>query len=228
VRIFVIEGGEPTLRRDLRELLDHTHSLGGYTILATNATTRMPLFHPSAFSVSIDGPRDVHDRVRGCGSYDRLRQNLEARRGKEPVLVITVISRENQRYLAQTVEEIAPLVSGFLFTFIYPYQANRMTLMTSNEIAAAKREILTLKKRGFSILNPRKQLQRQPGEWRCHDFLTNSVDHRGNIRSGCFVEHAEPRDCAKCHLACYQLLSALHDFSFEAWFSIHRFLLRAI
>jgi sulfatase maturation enzyme AslB (radical SAM superfamily) len=188
----------------------------------------MPFFRPSAFSVSIDGPRDIHDQIRGTGSYDRLRQNLAARRGDEPILVITVISRENQLYLEETVEEIAPIVNGFLFTFVYPYQTNRTALLTTEEVMAAKVKILKLKKRGFSVLNPRKQLQRRPGEWTCHDYLTASVNHRGAVQSGCFVDHAEPHDCSKCHLACYQLLSALHDFSFEAWFNIHRFLLRSI
>ena len=189
----------------------------------------MPLFRPSAFSVSIDGPRDIHDRVRGAGTYDRLRANLESRARKEPVLVITVISHENRMHLEQLVEEVAPIVNGFLFTFVYPYRANRTEALMGEEIKSAKTTLLRLKKRGFTILNPRKQLQRKPGEWKCHNFLlTASVDHRGTIRSGCFVDHAEPHDCLKCNLGCYQLLSALHDFNFEAWFNIHRFVLKAI
>jgi MoaA/NifB/PqqE/SkfB family radical SAM enzyme len=228
VRIFAFEGGEPTLRRDLQVLLDHARSRGGYTILATNATTRMPLYRPSAFSVSIDGPRDIHDRVRGAGTYDRMRANLVSRTGNQPVLVITVISRENQMHLEQMVEEVSPIVNGFLFTFVYPYGANRTETLTDEEIESAKATLLRLKKHGFRVLNPRKQLKRKPGEWKCHDALTASVDHRGRIRSGCFVDHVEPHDCLKCHLGCYQLLSALHDFNFEAWFNIHRFVLKAI
>src|SRR4051794_33988851 len=36
VRVFIFEGGEPTLRKDLQQLLDHAHSHGAATILATN------------------------------------------------------------------------------------------------------------------------------------------------------------------------------------------------
>ena len=228
VRLFVFEGGEPTLRRDLKQLLDHARARGGYTILATNATMRMNQFRPSAFSVSIDGPRDIHDRIRGAGTYDRLRANLESRTGKQPVMVVTVISRENLKHLEEIVEEVSPIVNGFAFTFAYPYRTSRTDILTDEEIATAKATLLRLKKRGFTLLNPRKQLQRKPGEWKCHDFLTVSVDYRGRLHSGCFVDLTEPHDCLKCNLGCYQLLSALHDFNFEAWFNMHRFLLRVI
>ena len=188
----------------------------------------MNQFRPSAFSVSIDGPREIHDRIRGAGTYDRLRANLESRTGTEPIMVVTVISRENQMHLEQIVEDVSSIVNGFGFTFAYPYRANRTEMLTDDEIASAKATLLRLKKRGFTLLNPRKQLKRKPGEWKCHDYLTVSVDYRGRIHSGCFVDLAEPHDCSKCNLGCYQLLSAWHDFNFEAWFNIHRFLVKAI
>src|SRR5438067_1123256 len=51
VRIFVFEGGEPTLRADLPQLLAHVNEQGGYSILATNGTTAPWRFTPSAFTV---------------------------------------------------------------------------------------------------------------------------------------------------------------------------------
>jgi len=224
VRIFVCEGGEPTLRRDLQDLLDHVHSRGGFTILATNGTTNMWRFSPSAFTVSFDGPEDIHDSIRGHGTYQRARANLQKRTGPQRVLAITVISRLNFAHLEALMEEMASFVNGFLFTFLYPYSASLVAPLTLDEIAPVKDRLIALKSR-FRILNPMKQLRRRAGTWKCHDALTVAVDYRGNIRSGCFVDHVEKRDCSRCELSCYQLLSALHDFNFEAWFNVHRFIL---
>ena len=38
VENFIFEGGEPTLRDDLAELIDYTRGLGGKVVLSTNGT----------------------------------------------------------------------------------------------------------------------------------------------------------------------------------------------
>src|SRR5436305_4504517 len=79
IRIFVLEGGEPTLRPDLPVLINHAHSRGVHTILATNGTGSIWRFSPTAFTVSIDGPERLHDKVRGRGTYRHILDNLAHR-----------------------------------------------------------------------------------------------------------------------------------------------------
>jgi Fe-coproporphyrin III synthase len=226
VRIFVFEGGEPTLRRDLQELLDHAHAAGASTILATNGSGNMWRFRPSAFTVSVDGPEGLHDSVRGKGSFAGIIRNLESK-GKNRVVTITVISPENRDALEEMARELAPLINGFLFTFQYPYQTVPTHALSPADVAATKQRILEMKSR-YTILNPRAHLEGPTGAWACHDWLAVSVNHEGRYEEGCFVQHVEPKDCSKCELGCFQVLSSFHDFNTEAWFNLNRLLLQRI
>ena len=226
VRIFVFEGGEPTLRRDLQELIDHAHSAGASTILATNGSGNMWRFHPSAFTVSVDGPEELHDAVRGKGSFAGIIRNLESK-GRNRVVTITVISRENRNVLEEMARELAPRINGFLFTFQYPYNTVPTQALSPSEVAETKQRILEMKNR-YTILNPRAHLAAPAGQWACHDWLAVSVNHEGHYEEGCFVQHVEPKDCSKCELGCFQVLSSFHDFNTEAWFNLNRLLLQKI
>lgn len=226
VRIFVFEGGEPTLRSDLQQLLDHAHDAGASTILATNGSGNMWRFRPSAFTVSVDGPNELHDAVRGKGSFAGILRNLE-NKGKNRVVTITVISPENKDHLEEMAHQLAPLVNGFLFTFQYPYQTVPTRALSPADVTATKQRILAMKDR-YTILNPRAHLAGPTGAWACHDWLAVSVNHEGRIEEGCFVQHVEPKDCSKCELGCFQVLSSFHDFNTEAWFNLNRLLLQRI
>lgn len=226
VQIFVFEGGEPTLRSDLQQLLDHCHDAGAATILATNGSGNMWRFVPSAFTVSVDGPEELHDAVRGRGSFSGIMRNLRDK-GKRRVVTITVISPENKDRLTEMVEQLAPHVNGFLFTFQYPYQTVPTRTLSAADVAVAKQCILRMKEH-HNILNPRTNLAADTGGWRCHDWLAVSVNHEGAYEEGCFVQHVEPKNCSTCELGCFQVLSSFHDFNTEAWYNLNRLLLQRI
>jgi MoaA/NifB/PqqE/SkfB family radical SAM enzyme len=223
VRIVVFEGGEPTLRSDLADLLSYVDERGGKTILATNGFRPISLWSPTAFTISIDGPESLHDRVRGVGSYRRIIENL-AKRKTKPVVAITVVSRNNRGYLRELLEAVSPLVDAFLFTFEYPYRTVPVVALPMREVAETKRELLALKAK-YRILNPASHLAAQPGQWYCADWLAVTVNHEGHVEDGCFVQHVEPKDCSRCELGCFQVISGFHQFNTEAWNNLHRLLL---
>jgi len=228
VRIFVLEGGEPTLRRDLQALIDYIHGCrNAYTILATNGVGHIWNFRPRAFTISVDGPELIHDAVRGPGTFRRILKNLRCRSRDQWVASITVISRHNYEHIEQMVEELAPLVDTFMFTMLYPYKNAAALALSPDEVKRVKQRLISLT-REYPVFNTRKQLSKNAGEWTCYDYLTASVDYTGKIRNGCFVDHVEPRDCSKCELACYGMLSAFHRLDFGAWFNLHRLLLRRL
>ncbi len=73
---FNITGGEPFLRQDLFNILDHLGGLGFDLYLLTNGTlidresaTRLAMTSVKGVQVSIEGPEDIHDRIRGKGSF---------------------------------------------------------------------------------------------------------------------------------------------------------------
>lgn len=227
VRVFVLEGGEPTLRRDLHVIIDHVHRRRAYTILATNGTGNIWRFRPRAFTISIDGPESIHDAIRGQGTFRQIMRNLRSREHDQWVASITVISRHNYAHIERMVEELAPLVDAFMFTFLYPYKTAAALALNPDEIARVKHLLISLTRK-YPVFNSRSQLSKKAGKWTCYDHLTASVDYTGKIRNGCFVDHAEPRDCSKCELACYGMISALQRFNFEAWFNLYRLLLRRV
>ncbi len=85
-----LTGGEPLLWEGLLEILDQAFGLGYQTaFLNTNGTLltgkvsrKLANYEGLSISISLQGPRRNHDRLRGKGSYDRalggIRQALDA------------------------------------------------------------------------------------------------------------------------------------------------------
>lgn len=68
-------GGEPLLRKDISEILRHAKQKGFYVYLSTNGIL-LPekaeaLQWVDHVNLSLDGGREVHDEVRGDGSFDK-------------------------------------------------------------------------------------------------------------------------------------------------------------
>jgi len=224
VRFLVFEGGEPTLRRDLPELLEHAHSLGAASILATNGITNFWKFKPNAFTVSIDGPESVHDKARGKDTFGKIMDNLKKRTSSRPVITITVVTDDNASNLAEMMEQVSGLVDAFGFTFVYPYTSKGIKPVSPETVSRVLADLAVLSKK-YRILNPP---QRKKTEKPCHFGITVAVNHQGKISDSCFVEHIEERNCGACQLACYNLFSSIHDFNMETWFMIYRSVSRTI
>jgi AdoMet-dependent heme synthase len=116
---FVIAGGETLLRKDFAEIVEYTHSRGVPWALHTHGGRVEHLFDvfercpPVMAAVSLDGPRDYHDRFRGrAGSFDAALRATRAlkRAGCPEVVAGTTITRDNADLLADMLPVI--LASG--------------------------------------------------------------------------------------------------------------------
>ncbi len=81
-RWITFGGGEPLMRRDMGEILRYSCSKGYQTYLSTNGwflKSRLDEVRPYVkhINLSLDGGREVHDRVRGEGAYDKALEALE-------------------------------------------------------------------------------------------------------------------------------------------------------
>jgi MoaA/NifB/PqqE/SkfB family radical SAM enzyme len=80
-----ITGGEPLLWEGLFETLDYGFGVGYKTIfMNTNGTLiteeigkKLADYGSFSISVSLEGPEDLHDRIRGKGSYRRTMRGIE-------------------------------------------------------------------------------------------------------------------------------------------------------
>lgn len=97
-----ITGGEPLLWDGLLPIFDKAFDLGYQTaFLNTNGTLltgevsrKLAEYKGLAISVSLQGSRPIHDRVRGKGSYDRALKGVDnAMSAGLPVCIFTTVGR---------------------------------------------------------------------------------------------------------------------------------------
>ena len=126
-----VTGGEVFLRRDAVELLDavldaapslqmlHFPTNGWFTERVVQAVERIRARRPDLsliVTVSLDGPRDLHDRIRGrVGSYDRALETFRALRAMDGVGVYvgTTVTPTNADHVAALGDALRAAVPGF-------------------------------------------------------------------------------------------------------------------
>lgn len=125
----VVPGMEPLLRRELWPVLEAARDAGarsvGLTTNATLLTRHAKRLHDSSLTVlnvSLDGPRHVHDSIRGEGVFDQLEHGVSVFRSisDKRVLTNTTVNAANLSYLA----DIAAwsLQSGIDFSAFHPFE----------------------------------------------------------------------------------------------------------
>jgi MoaA/NifB/PqqE/SkfB family radical SAM enzyme len=93
-------GGEPLLRDDLGDILEHCSNIKIATSVSTNGLL-VPdqisaLKHAGLVNISVDGPPEVHDAVRAEGSFHAIGQGAQAlEKAGVPFRFAAVLHREN-------------------------------------------------------------------------------------------------------------------------------------
>lgn len=109
-RWVTFSGGEPLLRKDLLDVIDYAvDTLGMHVFLSSNGRF-VPkyidrLTKVDKISISLDGPPDVHDAVRGEGAFQRAVDAIVAARGRGINVSLTcTISRLNCGRLGEVID----------------------------------------------------------------------------------------------------------------------------
>jgi mycofactocin radical SAM maturase len=109
---FNIGGGEPFMRPDFLDLMDHAHDKGMVTCISTNGTLideekARRLDHPLVYiQVSLDGAsEESNDAIRGRGSYKKVMNALEHLRKRDiEVSINCVLTRRSYPELDKLVQ----------------------------------------------------------------------------------------------------------------------------
>jgi len=121
VRRMMWMGGEPMLRW---RLVQKGLALFDHNTITTNGTVPLKDFGPDlTYVISLDGPRDVNDPVRGEGVFERVMRNLAAIPDDfaPTVMVQCVMHRENQHRADDLARELLPTrAQGLTFSFYVP------------------------------------------------------------------------------------------------------------
>ena len=205
-KIAYFEGGETTMwsdgDKDLGDLIDAAKRIGynnvGYT---TNGTKK--LFTGSdVISVSIDGPREVHDAIRGEGVFDELMKNVAAAEFKGSIYANMVIQKDNKDHIEETANIVKnnKKMAGIIFNFITPPPYD--LALTPDEKEKAISVIRELKKNGYPVLNSRKGLELLAEEdWsvKCPYYVTVFMIPGGSHHNGCPMHDTD--SCKHCGFA---------------------------
>lgn len=102
-------GGEPLLRKDISKILDLCKKYKIRTSLSTNGFNSSKILNIlkkiNYLNLSIDGPPNIHDKIRGNGSFAKLENLLYIlKKNKINTTLMVVISKINIKYLPYLLE----------------------------------------------------------------------------------------------------------------------------
>lgn len=161
-------GGEPLLRPDLGTLIADAKGMGYQVFVSTNGhflPGRLDdLRRVDNLNFSLDGPREVHDAVRGAGAFDdTLRAAAAAREAGLPFSFQCVLARHNLGHVAETLAIAREQGAWMMFQ---PATAWLDSSTAPNPLAPpvapyreAMEELLRLKRAGAPVANSRAGLR---------------------------------------------------------------------
>ena len=163
IRSMLWMGGEPLLKPDL--LARGVRLFPNNTITTNGTAPLLDLGRGVLYVVSIDGPEDLNDSIRGEGTYHRVLANLGRLPADfgSPLQVQCAVTRTNQDRLEELVDALRETRVGWMtFSFYVPRAEERggNAWTDVEERATAVREVMRLKERhpGF-VRNTRRSLE---------------------------------------------------------------------
>ncbi len=155
-------GGEPLLRPDV--LRDGVKIFANNHI-TTNGTIDLIELPGCIYVISLDGPPEYNDAIRGKGTYEKVMQTLNKVSEKfgSTIMCQCVVTKKNENMLEELVELLRPTrFEGMTFSFYVPpsNDNSELTWKTTKRRDNAVLEVLRLKKMypGF-IWNNKRSLE---------------------------------------------------------------------
>lgn len=134
---WTFTGGEPLLRKDIGKLVDYAADLFPIVTLTTNALLLKKRINEvrnvNYFTISLDGPREVTDRFRGKGTFNKTIEGIKVakERGME-VIINAVISKANTENNFEGIKKLIEIAKSLNcklnFSTIYADQFNQRTI----------------------------------------------------------------------------------------------------
>lgn len=205
-RIAYFEGGETTMwndgEKDLGDLIQAAKDAGYTNVGYTTNGTKKFFTGSDVISISLDGPKEIHDLIRGEGVYDTLMKNLAETDFTGSIYANMVIQKDNIDHITETAKIVKDneKLSGIIFNFLTPPPYG--LALSNDEKRKAIAEIRDLKKNGYPVLNSKKGLELLAEEdWskKCPYYVTVFLIPGGLHFNGCPMKGT--RSCEQCGFA---------------------------
>jgi MoaA/NifB/PqqE/SkfB family radical SAM enzyme len=149
IKTMLFMGGEPMVRRKL--VLEGMELFENGSIV-TNGTYGIPHAPGHLVTVSLDGPREENDAIRGEGVFDRVEQSIRERDPDDGTIVMLqmAITKVSAPSIERFVDAVADWpVDGVAFTFYVPRDGERSELAwdTNEERDEVVERVIALKQR---------------------------------------------------------------------------------
>ncbi|MEM0326934.1 MAG: radical SAM protein [Desulfurococcaceae archaeon] len=109
-----LTGGEPLIHPQFKDIVLELHKYGVEKSVVTNATMVKDdvvdlLYRTETYVfATIEGPREIHDKIRGKGSYDRAVRGIEKiAKNLNSLSLVTTVNKVNYRYVQEVVDYAA-------------------------------------------------------------------------------------------------------------------------
>lgn len=213
VRLVIFEGGEPLLYPHLDKLVEKAKTLFFSVGITTNGILDLDRANPDLYFVSLDGPRQIHDQIRGT-CFDHIMDNIAAHPHMKIIANIT-ISSINYRYIEQLVRFLKGKIFGVTVQFIYPFPGIKTLPLDYSDRTKVLDKLIRLKKEGYPVLDSFSCLESlKDNRWKCHDFLIANTEPDQTLHYGCYLKHRlSSYNCSLCGYAVHCEASAAYDFN---------------
>ncbi len=125
IESMLFMGGEPMIRE---KLVLEAMKLFRHASIATNGTYGIPSVPGHVVSVSLDGPEEMNDAIRGAGVFRKVREAVFARDPHDGTTVILqmAVTRTNAPGVEAFVEQVKDWpIDGVAFTFYVPTRGDQ-------------------------------------------------------------------------------------------------------
>lgn len=151
---LTITGGEPLLHPNFFRILNLANKLGYKKIVFTNGTlidentaNNFENYNVEAVQISLDGPRDIHDWIRGEGTFEKVLQGITLLVNRDiNVIVNTQLTGNLLNHIAEWIKFLESLgISEVRFTITALLgDAKKNRVMTPMSYIERLRELLTI------------------------------------------------------------------------------------
>lgn len=203
---LILEGGEPTNREDIDDLISYGKDLGMLVMMITNGIKDLKKHDPDSYWISLEGFGKTHDENRKEGVFERIVENIKQNPQVNKIVGVT-LNKRNSHQVEKIASFFSPITDGVWFNFMYPYQDSKnLALPLTEQNNIAKRIIELKKKNEYNIISSYSYLNSIANKRKkedCPSFLTLLIDTDLTFHQGCTVEQIEECRCEVCNLACY-------------------------
>ena len=165
-RFIILSGGEPLLRKNVKDIIQLVNDKGMLASLVTNgfflADRAAELQDVSHLCISLDGEEKIHDSIRGKGSFKRIMKGIEeAKKYNIPIRINATLTKRNKESVDFLMDFTLKkrILFGVCFLYKSVDDSKSDLVLSDDEIRDILRRIIDYKKKGYPFLFSLKNLE---------------------------------------------------------------------